>query len=169
MTRLSKLTSAKDRVKGNCAMIVLNMLAHSSFSYWRWKKLKIRTLFLFANQVERKTRYATDRPPTKDLHRISSSLLCCLSSMHLQKPNLPSEQIALLRVVHMTHLIRHVFEPVLYGFDAADHACELGADDGLFDEGFTEYATLGCPSGRVSEFMRRKNMAMRQGGKKSKG
>lgn len=90
----------------------------------------------------------TNCTATENLSSIRCSILSSPRSIHLQEANLPSEMFALLGVVHVTHLIRHVFEPVLNGFNTRDHPCKLVSNHSLLEERLAEHFTLVRPPER---------------------
>ena len=69
-------------------------------------------------------------PPSKDIHRHDRNLARTLRTKRFQQPNRPTQNIRLLFITHLTHLIRDALKPGLHCFGQGDHAGELGADDG---------------------------------------
>ena len=65
--------------------------------------------------------------------------------MRLQQGDGTGEELALLRVGHVVHLVGDLLEPGLGGFGQGDHFGEFGADDGLRDEGLAEDDALVGP------------------------
>ncbi|KAI3481623.1 hypothetical protein L1887_55848 [Cichorium endivia] len=63
----------------------------------------------------------------------------------LEQADLAGEELGLLGVGHLAHLVGHVFEPVLCGLDERDHLRQLLADDGLRGERLAKHLALVDP------------------------
>lgn len=123
---------------------MLDVLAHPCFGYSKGAKRSVQS-FREARKEERK-QLRTNRPTTEYLCRVLRCLLCRSCAIHLQEPNLSGEILALVTVGHLAHLERNILEPILHGFDAGDHCCELGANNRLVEKRLSKDFPLMCPS-----------------------
>ena len=112
------LRTTKDGIEGHRAVVVLDVLTHTS---------------------------PGDTTTTEDLDSVCSSDLGELGRGHLEETNGSGEVLGLLLVRHVVHLVGDVLEPRLDGLAAGDHASKLASDDGLRVERLAESLALRSP------------------------
>lgn len=82
---------------------------------------------------------------TKDIHSIIRNIMCTSGSITLQETNWATEELALLAIVHVAHLVRDDFELSLASLGQRDHFGELLSDDGLLIQLLAEDDALVAP------------------------
>jgi len=70
-------------------------------------------------------------PSTKYLYSIPSGLLRGRSRVALQERDLPCQFACLLFIRHIAHLVRDIFQPILYSLRARNHRRNLRANNSL--------------------------------------
>ena len=82
---------------------------------------------------------ARDAAAAKDLHGIVGHAQLHARRLVLEQRDRAGEQLRLLLVAELCHLVRDVLEPRRDCLEIGAHRADLGANDGLFDERLAEY------------------------------
>jgi hypothetical protein len=86
-----------------------------------------------------------DTTASEDIRGVIGNIVGAASGVRFQESDGTGEELALLGVGHVVHLVGDLLEPGLGGFGQGDHFGEFGADDGLGDQGFAEDDALVGP------------------------
>jgi hypothetical protein len=86
-----------------------------------------------------------DTTTSEDIRGVIGNIMSAARRVRFQQGDGAGEELALLGVGHVVHLVGDLLEPGLGGLGQGDHFGEFGADDGLRDQGFAEDDALVGP------------------------